>query len=1139
MRIAHPQFTTPPFTLFTTFTPHFLSLFVKTITEQFASQDGCKQLLAELSSAGRLCILAKGLSGSSRSLLAAACLERMGGLHIFILNDKDEAAYFYDDLYNLTGSDRVVFFPSSYKRSIQYEQQDPSGIVQRTGALGLLEKQAHSKDFTAIVSYPDALAEKVVSKETLNSNTLKLKKGEKLSIDFVREVMMEYGFERTDFVYEPGQYSVRGSIVDIFSFSTNKPYRIDFLGNEIDSIRTFDIGTQLSVERLDSVEIIADLNRNESSSSFFDFIGTKAKLWFDDYSLFCQLVGKAIESVQDKESVTRLVDKADVEGLCKRFSTVLLSTDTSVTPARTIEFHTAPQPSFNKNFDLLAANIRENQVKGYTTVILADTTQQQERLRQIFSSIASGDVQVEYNNLTLHEGFIDNAIKRCFYTDHQIFQRYQRVKLRGNLDKSEALTLQELNSLQTGDYVVHIDHGVGVFGGLVKTTVNGTVQEAIKLTYRDNDVLFVNIQGLHRISRYKSKDGEPPKIYKLGTGAWQKLKQTTKKKVKDIARELIALYAKRKVTEGFAFTPDTFLQHELEASFIYEDTPDQEKATIAVKEDMESPNPMDRLVCGDVGFGKTEVAIRAAFKAACDNKQVAVLVPTTILSLQHYKTFGDRLKEFPVRVEFISRLKSAKEIKTILHDVEEGKVTILIGTHRVLSKDVKFKDLGLLIVDEEQKFGVGAKEKLRQLRLNVDTLTLTATPIPRTLQFSLLGARDLSIINTPPPNRHPIVTELHTFNENIIREAITYEVNRGGQVFFIHNRIHDIKEVEDIIRRICPGVKTGIGHGQMEPKQLEEVMLDFMAGDFDVLISTTIVESGLDIPNANTIIINAAQNFGLSDLHQLRGRVGRSSRKAFCYLLAPPPVALTDEARRRLKAIEEFSDLGSGFNIAMQDLDIRGAGNLLGGEQSGFISDIGFETYQRILNEALQELHEEALLETMEEGKEVQPMLPDSKASFVSDCYIETDFEALFPDEYIGSTAEKIRLYKELDGMDSDIELQRFQNKLVDRFGTPPPAAEELFNIVRLRQRATSLGFERIIMKNGVLVAYFISNQLSPYYRTSLFAQVLQYIQSRSRLFRVKESNGKLSLTVVNISSVSQAITIFDGIKQEVERGKA
>lgn len=1111
---------------------------MKSIVKTFASQDSCKQLIAEVSADKQVTILTKGLVGSARSLLAASFLEKIGGLSIFVLDSKEAAAYFYDDLYNLTGSDSILFFPSSYKRSVQFEQQDPSGIIQRTATLSSLndyQANAH-KGFMAVVTYPEALAEKVASKDALTKSTLNLRTGEKLSIDFVREVMAEYGFERADFVYEPGQYAVRGSIVDIFSYSANKPYRIDFFGNEVDSIRTFDIGSQLSVEKLESVEVVSNLNNGEQASSLFNFAGKNALLWFGSFAYFCEAVGKTFDSVEGKPSQELLITESEAASTLKNFSSILLSSTKKKTRyTSTIEFSTIPQPTFNKNFDLLAVNISENRANGYTTLILADNPKQHERLKQIFEGTAVGSVAIETVELSLHEGFIDHSTKTCYYTDHQIFQRHHRFKLRGDYEKSEALTIQELNSLQVGDYVVHIDHGVGVFGGLVKSVENGKVQESIKLIYRDSDVLFVNIQGLHRIARYKSKDGDPPKIYKLGSGAWQKLKQATKKKVKDIARELTALYAQRKITSGFAFSPDSFLQYELEASFLYEDTPDQEKSTKAVKEDMESPHPMDRLVCGDVGFGKTEVAIRAAFKAVCDSKQVAVLVPTTILSLQHSRSFGERLRDFPVRIEFLSRLKTPKQAKQIIKDVEEGKVDILIGTHRILSKDIKFKDLGLLIIDEEQKFGVGAKEKLRQLKMNVDTLTLTATPIPRTLQFSLLGARDLSIITTPPPNRLPISTELHTFNEEIIKEAITYEVSRGGQVFFVHNRIQDIKELEDLVRRLCPGVKTAIGHGQMPAEQLEGVILDFMNGDFDVLISTTIVESGLDVPNANTIIINNAQNFGLSDLHQLRGRVGRSNKKAFCYLLAPPLAALSDDARRRLKAIEEFSDLGSGFNIAMQDLDIRGAGNLLGGEQSGFIADIGFETYQRILDEALLELREEgyATPTAVEDAKHI-PTAAEQKGPFISDCFIEADIEALFPDEYVGNTAEKIRLYKELDSIDSEEALQRFQSKLVDRFGTPPKAAEELFNIVRLRQRAIKLGFERIIIKNGVMVAYFVASQQSAYYRTSLFASILQYIQSRPKQFKVKEINNKLSLTVSNIQSVGGAIAIFDSIVSAV-----
>jgi transcription-repair coupling factor (superfamily II helicase) len=1101
---------------------------VQTLLNLFAAQDACRQMLSEISSEDGKIMRVRGLVGAARQLAiaAAAAIDR---IHLVVLNNRDEAAYCCGDLNTLCSTEQVFFFPSAYKRNIQHGVLDPSNIVQRTAALNAMLDR-HRPLF--IVTYPEALAEKIATREAVENSAIRLQRGEKISLKFLRNTLLEYGFERADFVAEPGQFALRGSIVDVFSFSDNRPVRVDFFGDEVESIRTFNVNTQLSESVMDSFEIIANLQEKSQvnlSSSLFEFAGNRMMWWVEDP----QFLLDTLKSLHEQDgALDRLITSEDVLHALKTHHTVSFAAPPDgMEPQGMIQFNTLPQPSFNKNFDLLAADIASHTEQGYTTCILTENPAQIERLRAIFASTGKDGIRFDFLPLTLHEGFIDHNLRVCCYTDHQLFERYHRVAMQRKVEKSDRLTLQELSSLQVGDYVVHIDHGIGMFGGLVKTTVNGRVQEAVKLVYSDNDVLFVNIHGLHRISKYKGKDGEPPRIYKLGTGAWQKLKQTTKSKVKDIARELTALYAKRKETGGFAFSPDSYLQNELEASFIYEDTPDQIKSTQAVKADMESSHPMDRLVCGDVGFGKTEVAIRAAFKAVVDGKQVAVLVPTTILALQHYKTFSERLRNFPVSIDFVSRLKPAKKIKDTLKETEAGKIDLLIGTHRLLNKDVKFKDLGLLIVDEEQKFGVSAKEKLRAMKLNVDTLTMSATPIPRTLQFSLMGARDLSIINTPPPNRHPIVTEVHLFQEDVIHDAIAYETERGGQVFFLHNRVQDIREIEDIIRRICPGVKTCVGHGQMPPEALEKVILDFMHGDYDVLISTTIIENGIDIPNANTIIINQAQNFGLSDLHQLRGRVGRSNRKAFCYLLAPPLISITDEARRRLKAIEMFSELGSGFNIAMQDLDIRGAGNILGSEQSGFISDIGFETYQRILNEALMELRTETPSAPSDsEPHEVDRTWTEGE-NFITDCAIDTDMEILIPDDYVNNVAEKMRLYKELDNLNDETALQHFITGLTDRFGTPPSQVNELCNIVRLRWLAIALGFEKIVLKNKLMIAYFISNQLSLYYRSPAFTTVLDYIQANPRRFKVKEQNKKLILSVANVTTVEQAIELLNKMK--------
>ena len=1077
-----------------------------------------------------------GFVGSSVTVFASLLTEQQQQPIVYILNDKEEAAYFYDDLNHLQAGGNVLFFPGSYKRSVQYGQPEQENIILRTEVLN----QLREKNPVSIVTYPEALVEKVITGDALASNSFPVQKGDKLSIDFLNDVLFEYGFERVDFVFEPGQYSIRGSLVDIYSFSNEDPYRLDFFGDEVDSIRSFDIDNQISKDQLSRIVIIPNIQSGldeERRENFLHFVPQPCIFMARDLQLVADLIEGIYQhvSVAGDENIDlrgQVISGNDFLDGLEKF-TILETGSKALFKAREVfPYKTSAQPVFNKNFELLANNLRENVEKGYRNFILSSNQKQIARLHAIFDDQGL-DVQFTDLNFTLHEGFVDHDLKVCCYTDHQIFERYHRYQIKSRKEQRESITLKELNKLHPGDYVVHIDHGIGKFAGLVKTEVNGKMQEAIRLTYRDNDVLLVSIHSLHRISKYKGKDGVEPKINKLGSGAWQKLKDRTKSKVKDIARDLIALYAKRRQEKGFAFSPDSYLQTELEASFIFEDTPDQMKTTQAVKEDMERHIPMDRLVCGDVGFGKTEIAVRAAFKAVADSKQVAVLVPTTILALQHFKTFSERLKDFPAKIEYISRLRPASEVKKILRDVEAGNVDILIGTHRLVGKDVKFKDLGLLIVDEEQKFGVSVKEKLKQLKVNVDTLTLTATPIPRTLQFSLMGARDLSIIQTPPPNRYPIVTELHGFNEEIIREAIQYELSRNGQVFFIHNRVQNIYEVENTIRRIVPGAKTVVGHGQMDGPKLEKIMLDFINGEQDVLIATTIIESGLDIPNANTIIVNHAENFGLSDLHQLRGRVGRSNKKAFCYLLTPPLSLVSTEARRRLQAIEEFSDLGSGFNIAMRDLDIRGAGDLLGAEQSGFIADIGYETYHRILNEAIQELKQDEYKDLFEEEKE-----DAGKAflqnKFISDCQIDTDMELLFPDKYIQSVSERMLLYRELDSMESEETLLRFEQAMIDRFGKLPPQSIELIEVVRLRWLAIELGMERIILKNKKMICYFVADPQSRYYQSPAFSKVLRFVQQNPEKCRMKEKQNKLSLSFEPVGSIVKAKAILGEVDKQV-----
>ncbi len=1069
----------------------------------------------------------KELVGGALPFYAAAAIARTGGVHVFVAEDRDAAAYLLNDFYGLLDESRICFFPSSYKRSVAYGAEDAQGVVQRTAALTAI--RSLKKGYVVVCTYPEALAERVADAETLGRDTIRVAVGDSISPEVLVDALVDAGFEKVDFVYEPGQYSVRGGIVDVFSYSESKPYRVDFFGDEVDSIRRFEISSQLSADKLDRVEILPDLTASGSSServSLARFIGDAATFWCYDADYVLRRINdlrrKVVADLEDPAQIDRLLTSRN--GLLSDIGgsrLLMLRDNLKERPADAeVLFSTAPQPAFNKNFVLLADDMIRNGLRGYETYILSENRAQMERLGNIFHQIGRGQVVVRPLALTLHEGFVDNDLKLCLYTDHQIFDRYQRYRINGEIKRDEQMTIAELNQLRPGDYVVHIDHGVGRFDGLVKITENGKTHEAIKLVYKDGDVLFVNVHSLHRISRYKSGDGEPPKVYKLGTGAWQKLKNAAKKAVKDISRELIALYARRKASKGFAFSPDSYLQHELEASFRWEDTPDQQAATAAIKKDMESDQPMDRLVCGDVGFGKTEVAIRAAFKAATDGKQVAVLVPTTILALQHYRSFSERLRDFPVRIEYLNRTKTAREVAQIREELASGRIDILIGTHKMLGRQIRFKDLGLLIIDEEQKFGVAAKEKLTQMSVSVDTLTLTATPIPRTLQFSLMGSRDLSVISTPPPNRQPIVTESHVFSEEIVRDAIEAELARGGQVYFVHNRVEDLATLQGLISRLCPKARVGVGHGKMPAEQLEKLIMDFIYGEFDVLLSTTIVENGIDIPNANTIIVNNAHHFGLSDLHQLRGRVGRSNRKAYCYLLSPPEELLTPDARRRLRAIEEFSDLGSGFNIAMQDLDIRGAGNLLGAEQSGFIADIGFETYQKIMNEAIAELRAEGL-QVPELSEAEQKVV--GRMGFIDDAHIELEVEAGLPDTYVSQQAERLKLYRELDSTKDEEALRAFESRLVDRFGPLPHAARELLDVVRLRWEAIRLGMERVKVKNGLMIVQFVGEENSPFYKSDVFMELLRRVTQQPARFVLKQHNNRLAMTVRNVKNVEEA----------------
>lgn len=1104
------------------------------------------QLTQELSG-GAARVHIKGVVGSGASFIAVAAHQQLYKTNLFILSDKEEAAYFLNDLENLLGAESVLFFPASYRIPYEHEEIDNANILLRAEVLNKINS---GKKHVCIVTYPEALTEKVVTKSHLTKNTLEIKQSEKISIDFVSEVLIEYGFDRVDYVLEPGQFSIRGGIVDIFSFSSDNPFRIEFLGNEVDSIRSFDTTSQLSIQKLVHCTVIPNVQTRllyESRQTFFEFIPENTIVWLKNFQFTLDRIEKGfalaetcyakLDSVIGQLEPNELyIDKATFAKQTLTFPTVEFGNQFALAPTKTITYSFSPQPSFNKNFSYLNDNLKGNIRNRFSNIIFSDTSKQIERLYKIFEDIAPQKQEDKELFtpilLSIHEGFIDNELKLVCYTDHQIFDRYHRFRLKNSFNKkNEALTLKELKGLNPGDYITHIDYGIGRYGGLETIEVNGKQQETIRLVYKDYDVVNISIHSLHRIAKYSGKEGAEPKINKLGTANWSALKQKTKKKVKEIAYDLIQLYAKRKALKGFQFSRDTYLQNELEASFIYEDTPDQIKATADFKKDMENQWPMDRLVCGDVGFGKTEIAIRAAFKAVCDSKQVAVLVPTTILALQHYKTFKERLKDFPCKVDYINRFKTGKDLKETLDKLAKGEVDILIGTHAIVGKNVKFKDLGLMIIDEEQKFGVGVKDKLKTMKTNLDSLTLTATPIPRTLQFSMMGARDLSVISTPPPNRYPVQTELHTFDEEIIRDAVMFEVSRGGQVFFVHNRVQNILEVAGMISRLCPDVKVAIGHGQMDGDKLEEVMMAFVDGEYDVLVATTIIESGLDISNANTIIINQAHMFGLSDLHQMRGRVGRSNKKAFCYLLTTPVSLLTTEARKRLKAIEEFSDLGSGFNIAMRDLDIRGAGNLLGGEQSGFINEIGFDMYQKILDEAIQELrmeHEE--LRTTNVGGTHQ-YTGNTHAAYVNDCAIDTDMEILIPDEYVQNITERLNLYRELNDSKHETDLVQFQNNLTDRFGEVPQATKELVQTIRLRWLAMDIGFEKLLLKNNRMVGYFIQNQNSPYYQSEVFTKVLKFVQQNQRVCKMKETNGKLTLSFESVVSIDRAIEVLKPIQ--------
>ena len=1119
-----------------------------------------KALLKELAGKRTGNVFLQGLRASSAPLLFCGVAQNGGKPCILIiLNDQEEAAYFYHDMVQTMGDQNVLYFPSAFRRAAKYGQKDDASEILRTEVLSRLTTVEPGADTLVIVTSADALAEKVVSKSSLEDKSIRISVGETLDREELQSLLLELGFNRVDYVYEPGQFALRGSILDVFSFSSEYPFRLDFFGDDIDSIRHFSVDTQLSTEKKDSVVVVPDMDKMEGAQvSLMDFLPADTVLAVKDLLLTADRMTTVSNEVADQESLaarmrqvnasaTENAEPVEMPHLLKAEDFLHKTTDFRVVEfgnkptgvaSATITFDTTPQPLFHKNFDLVSQTLTDYIVKGYRIYILTDNPKQGERLHDIFTERGE-NIQFETIGKTLHEGFADGILKCCFFTDHQIFDRYHKYNLRSERARNGkvALTLKELQEFQIGDYVVHMDHGVGKFGGLVRVPQGGGYQEKIKIIYKNDDVVFVSIHALHKVSKYKGKEGEEPHINKLGTGAWENLKERTKGKIKDIARDLIKLYAKRLEEKGFAYSPDSYLQNELEASFMYEDTPDQLKATQDVKMDMESSRPMDRLICGDVGFGKTEVAIRAAFKAVADNKQVAVLVPTTILAFQHYQTFRDRLKDFPCRVEYLSRARSAAQTTAILEDLKNGKIDIVIGTHKLIGKQVKFKDLGLLIIDEEQKFGVSVKEKLKQLRANVDVLTMTATPIPRTLQFSLMGARDLSVIQTPPPNRYPIQTELHVFSPDIIREAVNFEMSRNGQLFIVSNRISSLPDLAAIVEREVPDARVAIGHGQMDPDELEKILTGFINYDYDVLIATSIIENGIDIPNANTIIVNSAQNFGLSDLHQMRGRVGRSNRKAFCYLLAPPLASLSDESRRRLQAIESFSDLGSGIQLALQDLDIRGAGNLLGAEQSGFIADLGYETYQKILKEAVRELKNDEFQDLFREqeakengGAQSAGSTPMDASRYVDECTVETDLDLCFPDQFVPDGSERILLYRELDSMEREQDIQRFRDRLQDRFGQIPKQADELIRLVTLRRMGRELGIEKIYLKAGRMSLFFVANPDSPYYESEAFGAILAYAAQNPMLCRLREEGTKRSLQVSDVKDIDSAIGILRAI---------
>ena len=1083
---------------------------------------------------GKTSCFAENLVGSSLSFVLFDIFKRTGQTLLFVGDDKEQAAYLLNDLELLLGQEQVLFFPSSYRRPYQTEETDNANVLLRAEVLSQLQQGAR-----VVVSYSEALFEKVLTRQQLDKNTLTLKRGEHLSLDTLNETLFEYQFQRVDFVSEPGEFSVRGGIVDVFSFSNDTPYRIEFFSDVVESIRTFDVETQLSLQQVSSVVIIPNIESKvagEQRTSFLSLLPEETLIFVEDFELFAPKWEKMYQKAQEafaalKGEIAHLPPEElfcnAQEGLrdfAQRYVVRINPHNPQEMEGKGVSFAMRPQPSFNKRFELLIEHFKEKYNEGYTNYICCVSAQQAQRFLDIFEELHQ-QVPCELLELSLSEGFTDTANKINCYTDHQILERYHKFNIRNGYAKKQAITLKELHQLTIGDYVTHIDHGIGKYAGLQKIDIEGKKQEAIKLIYGDRDVLYVSIHSLHKISKYNGKDGAPPRLYKLGSSAWKALKQKTKARVKQIAFNLIQLYAKRREAVGYAFAPDSYLQKELEASFIYEDTPDQSKATLEVKQDMERARPMDRLVCGDVGFGKTEVAIRAAFKAVDNGKQVAVLVPTTILAFQHYQTFCERLKELPVRVEYLNRFRTAKEKNQVLSDLASGKVDILIGTHQIVNEKVKYKDLGLLVIDEEQKFGVAVKDKLKTLRENIDVLTLTATPIPRTLQFSLMAARDLSVITTPPPNRYPIESQIISFNEEVIRDGIAYELQRGGQVFFIHNRVENIKEVAGMIQRLIPDAKIGIGHGQMEGKQLEEVMLAFINGDYDILVATTIIESGLDVPNANTIFIHNAQHFGLSDLHQMRGRVGRSNKKAFCYFITPNLSELPEDSRKRMQAIAQFSDLGSGIHIAMKDLEIRGAGDLLGGEQSGFINDIGFDAYQKILQEAVTELKENEFAELY--ADEAQ------QAVYLTDTQLDSDFELLYPDNYINSITERLNLYNELSNLKNEEELSQYEYRLIDRFGALPPQARDLLNSVRIKWFATQMGIERLVMKQGKMLGYFIADQQSKFYQSGTFQRVLAFVQRNSDKCHLNEKetrNGlRLIITFDKITSIDKALRIISG----------